>query len=75
MKKLQQGFGMAFLIVSLAVLAIMIAMYFSRNGLDKSQYELNQDAIQKAKEINQQRLEDSAAIKRQQELQQVLEEN
>lgn len=54
MKDLQQGFGLILLIIGLALFAILFAVYFTRGGEQtKSQYEVGQEAIEQAREIQQ----------------------
>ncbi len=55
MNKTQQGFGLILLIIGLALIGVMLAVYFTRGGggQQKSQYDTGQEAIQQAREIQQ----------------------
>lgn len=62
--KNQQGSLLIVLIISLAIVAVLTGLYFTKgsNG-EKSQFEQGQEGIEQAKEINQQAVEQSNRIK------------
>ncbi len=64
MKKSQQGIALLILIISLAIVAVLMGLYFTKgsNG-NKSQYEQGQEGIEQAKQIQQKALEQSTQIK------------
>lgn len=54
MNKTQVGFGIIYLLITLALIGVLITLYFSRgNEQQQSQFETGQKAIQQAEEINQ----------------------
>ncbi len=70
MKNTEQGFVMIVLIIGIALMALMMGLYFTKNGSEpKSQYDTGQEAIEQAKQINQQGIERSTQIQEQLEIQ------
>lgn len=64
MKQTQQGMGLIILMISIAIIAIIAGVYFTRGeDGEKSQYEQGQDGIEQAKEIKTKSEEQSKQIK------------
>lgn len=54
MNNSQTGFGLILLIIGLALIGVIFAFYFTRDGDEQqSQYETGQAAIEQARQINQ----------------------
>ncbi len=64
MKANQQGSLLIVLIIGIAIMAVLMGLYFTKdsNG-EKSQFEQGQEGIEQAKDINQQSQEQSNRIK------------
>lgn len=70
MKNTQSGFVMILIILGVALAAIIAGLYFTKGkNEEKSQYQQGQEAIEQAKEINQQGVERSMQIQEQINLQ------
>lgn len=62
--KNQNGSLLIVLMISLAIMAILTALYFTRSSDgQKSQYEKGQEGLQQAEQIYQQGVEESNRIK------------
>ncbi len=70
MKNTESGFVMILLILGIAIIGLIAGLYFTKgeNG-EKSQYDQGQEAIDQAKEINQQGMEPSIQIQEQLDIQ------
>jgi NADH:ubiquinone oxidoreductase subunit 3 (subunit A) len=70
MKNTQSGFVMILLILGIALIGLIAGLYFTKGkDEEKSQYEQGQEAIEQAREINQQGIERSMQIKEQLDIQ------
>lgn len=76
MKNKESGFVIILLILGIALIGLIAVLYFTKGkNEEKSQYDQGQEALDQAKQINQQGIERSIQIQEQLDIQNELNTN